>query len=141
MFHGFLSVNVCIDIFPFYLLNDRHNHLMSSPISSALKLYLRKIFLPQFLLLHPIFELYRFLDHIHSAVSISNEINPYKIFEWITSFKADKIELKNLPYRFQKISENIINDSKSTNFHSLSYALNKANSLFENLDYAYSTQL
>ena len=67
--------------------------------------------------------------------SISNEINPYKLFEWITSFKADKIELKNLPYRFQKISENIINDSKSTNFHSLSYALNKANSLFQNLEY------
>ena len=67
--------------------------------------------------------------------SISNEINPYKLFEWITCLKADKIELKNLPYRFQKISGNIINDSKSTNFHSLSYALNKANSLFKNLEY------
>tara|TARA_B100000475_G_scaffold30491_1_gene20223 strand:- start:531 stop:1565 length:1035 start_codon:yes stop_codon:yes gene_type:complete len=67
--------------------------------------------------------------------SISYETDPYKLFEWITKIKSEKIELKNLPFRCQKISENIINDSKSTNFHSLSYALNKANNLFKNSEY------
>ena len=46
-----------------------------------------------------------------------------KFYEWITNQKAKKIKFKNLPYRFEMISENIINDSKSTNFHSLSYAI------------------
>ena len=68
--------------------------------------------------------------------SISYETDPYKLFEWITKTKSEKIELKNLPFRCQKISENIINDSKSTNFHSLSYALNEAKALFKNSEYA-----
>ena len=67
--------------------------------------------------------------------SISYETDPYRLFEWITNTKSKKIELKNLPYRFEKISDNIINDSKSTNFHSLSYALEKANNLFKNSEY------
>ncbi len=65
-----------------------------------------------------------------SKESISYEMNPYKLFEWITKIKAEKIEFKNLPFRFQKISNNIINDSKSTNFHSLSYALKQAERVF-----------
>jgi len=67
--------------------------------------------------------------------SISYESDPYRLFEWITNIKSEKIELKNLPFRYQKISENIINDSKSTNFHSLSYAVDKANNLFKNSEY------
>ena len=67
--------------------------------------------------------------------SISYESDPYRLFEWITNIKSEKIKLKNLPFRYQKISENIINDSKSTNFHSLSYAVDKANNLFKNSEY------
>ena len=67
--------------------------------------------------------------------NISNEMDPYELFEWITKTKAKKMKLDNLPYRFELISKNIINDSKSTNFHSLSYALNKVDDLFKNQDY------
>ena len=67
---------------------------------------------------------------LSSKNNISAEMNPYKLFEWITKTKAKKIELKNLPFRFQEISDKIINDSKSTNFHSLSYALTQAKKIF-----------
>ena len=67
--------------------------------------------------------------------NISNQMDPYELFEWITKTKAKKIKLDNLPYRFEIISKNIINDSKSTNFHSLSYALNKVDDLFKDQDY------
>ena len=62
--------------------------------------------------------------------SISNITCPYELFEWITNHAAKKINFKNLPFRFEVISENIINDSKSTNFHSLSYALNETKNIF-----------
>ncbi len=62
--------------------------------------------------------------------SISNTTCPYELFEWITNHAAKKINFKNLPFRFEVISENIINDSKSTNFHSLSYALNETKNIF-----------
>ena len=67
--------------------------------------------------------------------NISNQMDPYELFEWITKTKAKKIKLDNLPYRFELISENIINDSKSTNFHSLLYALDKVDKLFKSQDY------
>tara|TARA_B100000886_G_scaffold64905_1_gene40562 strand:- start:2878 stop:3906 length:1029 start_codon:yes stop_codon:yes gene_type:complete len=62
--------------------------------------------------------------------SISFEIDPFKLFNWITGIEPKKIKFKNLPYRFERISENIINDSKSTNYHSLKYAMKKANACF-----------
>ena len=62
-------------------------------------------------------------------------MDPYELFEWITKNKAKKMKLDNLPYRFELISNNIINDSKSTNFHSLSYALNKVDDLFKDQEY------
>ncbi len=67
---------------------------------------------------------------------ISYETDPYKLFEWITESKPKKIKLKNLPYRYEIISETVINDSKSTNYHSLSYALKKANYLFNKSKYS-----
>ena len=67
--------------------------------------------------------------------NISNQMDPYELFEWITKTKAKKIKLDNLPYRLEFISKNIINDSKSTNFHSLSYALNKDDDLFKDQEY------
>ena len=67
--------------------------------------------------------------------NISNQMDPYELFEWITKTKAKKIKLDNLPYRLELISKNIINDSKSTNFHSLSYALNKVDVLFKDQEY------
>ena len=81
---------------------------------------------------HGDFELYKLSKEkiLLSKDSISYEMNPYKLFEWITKMKAEKIEFKNLPFRFQMVSNNIINDSKSTNFHSLSYALKEAKRLF-----------
>ena len=54
------------------------------------------------------------------------------IYEFITGTIPPKKELKNLPFRFQKINQNTINDSKSTNFHSLNFAMSKATKIFEN---------
>jgi|TARA_A100001015_G_scaffold178831_1_gene198787 UDP-N-acetylmuramoylalanine--D-glutamate ligase len=62
--------------------------------------------------------------------SISFETDPYNLFKWITGKEAKKIQLKNLPYRFEYFSEKIINDSKSTNYHSLKYAMKKAKRCF-----------
>ncbi len=41
------------------------------------------------------------------------------------------VDLNNLPFRFEMITESIINDSKSTNMHSLDYAIDKANIYFK----------
>jgi UDP-N-acetylmuramoylalanine--D-glutamate ligase len=67
--------------------------------------------------------------------SISYETDPYKLFEWITDTKPKKIKLKNLPYRYQMVANNVINDSKSTNYHSLSYALKEAKNFFKGLNF------
>ncbi len=52
------------------------------------------------------------------------------IYKFITGSSPPKKELKNLPFRFQKINQNTINDSKSTNFHSLKFALHEASEIF-----------
>ena len=44
-----------------------------------------------------------------------------------SNLDGNDINLSNLPFRLQKISEGVINDSKSTNSASLLYALNKLN--------------
>ena len=44
-----------------------------------------------------------------------------------SNLDANDVNLYNLPFRLQKISEGVINDSKSTNSASLLYALNKLN--------------
>lgn len=67
---------------------------------------------------------------------ISHETDPYKLFEWITQTKPKKIEFKNLPYRLEITSKNVINDSKSTNYHSLSYAIRKTKDYFNGLNYS-----
>ena len=54
------------------------------------------------------------------------------IYEFITGSIPPMKELKNLPFRFQKINKNTINDSKSTNFHSLEFAISKASKIFNN---------
>lgn len=61
-----------------------------------------------------------------------NPINPNiefisvgQIYKFITGKEIiDNFQFKNLPYRLEKISQGIINDSKSTNTASLNYALN-----------------
>ena len=53
------------------------------------------------------------------------------IYKFITGSIPPKKELKDLPFRFQKISHNIINDSKSTNFHPLKFAICEASKIFE----------
>ncbi len=65
--------------------------------------------------------------------------DPYEIFEWITGSKAQNQTFKDLPYRYQKISNSIINDSKSTNMHSLQYAIELANKGFQNKNYVLIT--
>jgi UDP-N-acetylmuramoylalanine-D-glutamate ligase len=70
-------------------------------------------------------------ERILSANKSTQENDPYLLFEWITKRKCEKTELKNLPYRYQLISKNIINDSKSTNTSSLKYAINNANMFFQ----------
>jgi len=67
--------------------------------------------------------------------TISNELDPYKLFQWITKTKSKEIKLKNLPFRYETVYKNIINDSKSTNSHSLSYALEKARDSFKGSKY------
>ena len=52
------------------------------------------------------------------------------IYEFITGSAPPMKELKDLPFRFQKINQNTINDSKSTNFHSLKYAMREASKIF-----------
>jgi len=52
------------------------------------------------------------------------------IYKFITGSIPPKKELKDLPFRFQKINHNIINDSKSTNSHSLKFAICEASKIF-----------
>ena len=74
-------------------------------------------------------------ERILEAKEKSYENNPYKLFQWITSKEAEVIDLHNLPFRFEIISKSIINDSKSTNMHSLDYAIRKANQYFNDDKY------
>ena len=53
------------------------------------------------------------------------------IYKFITGSMPPKKELKDLPFRFQKINQNTINDSKSTNSHSLKFALCEARKIFD----------
>ena len=52
------------------------------------------------------------------------------IYKFITGSTPPKKELKDLPFRFQKINQNTINDSKSTNSHSLKFAICEASKIF-----------
>jgi UDP-N-acetylmuramoylalanine--D-glutamate ligase len=74
-------------------------------------------------------------ERILEAKVKSYENNPYKLFQWITGKEAEVIDLHNLPFRFEIISKSIINDSKSTNMHSLDYAIRKANQYFNDDKY------
>ncbi|MBL6903021.1 MAG: UDP-N-acetylmuramoylalanine--D-glutamate ligase [SAR86 cluster bacterium] len=74
-------------------------------------------------------------ERILEAKEKSYENNPYKLFQWITGKGAEVIDLHNLPFRFEIISKSIINDSKSTNMHSLDYAIRKANQYFNDDKY------
>ncbi len=66
---------------------------------------------------------------------IKSEIDPCKLFKWITKTDAKEIIFKNLPYRYQIISEKVINDSKCTNFHALKHAIEKTNKKFFDSEY------
>lgn len=92
---------------------------------------------PDHLDYHKSFEEYQYAkEKILNAKKFSFESDPYNLFKWITGKKSKKIELMNLPYRFEFISENIVNDSKSTNSDSLLYAIKEANSLFKEDNYS-----
>ena len=52
------------------------------------------------------------------------------IYKFITGSMPPNKELKDLPFRFQKINQNTINDSKSTNSHSLKFAICEASKIF-----------
>jgi UDP-N-acetylmuramoylalanine--D-glutamate ligase len=58
------------------------------------------------------------------------------LYEWITGKKSKKLELQNLPLRFEFIKKNIVNDSKSTNSNSLFYAIKEANFIFNENNYS-----
>ena len=66
---------------------------------------------------------------------LKSEIDPCKLFKWITKTDAKEIIFKNLPYRYQIISEKVINDSKCTNFHALKHAIEKTNKKFFDSEY------
>ena len=72
---------------------------------------------------------------IFEAKETSTKSDPYELYDWIVGKKIKKQALKNLSFRFQKISKNLINDSKSTNSHSLKYAILKAAKYFGTNEY------
>ena len=73
---------------------------------------------------HGSFEEYkRVKKRILEAQKSSFENDPFELYKWITGEEAEAIQLADLPFRFQMISKSIINDSKSTNMHSLEYAI------------------
>ena len=86
---------------------------------------------PDHLDYHGSFEAYKSAkEKIQSSKNFSNENNPYELFRWITGKESKKLDLKNLPYRFAKITPSIINDSKSPNSNSLFFALENAINFF-----------
>ena len=58
-------------------------------------------------------------DYREFAIAFVSDIEP--------KLKVEDLNLSDLPFRLQKISPGIINDSKSTNSASLLYAINKLN--------------
>ena len=66
---------------------------------------------------------------LEAKKSIQND-DVNTIYEFITGSVPPMKELKDLPFRFQKINQNTINDSKSTNSHSLKFALCEARKIF-----------
>ena len=66
---------------------------------------------------------------LEAKKSIQND-DVNTIYEFITGSVPPIKELKDLPFRFQKINQNTINDSKSTNSHSLKYAEREASKIF-----------
>ena len=57
---------------------------------------------------------------------LPSNCNSFCIRHW-ADIERWELNLSNLPFRLQKISSGIINDSKSTNSASLLYAINKLN--------------
>ena len=66
---------------------------------------------------------------LEAKKSIQND-DVNTIYEFITGSVPPMKELKDLPFRFQNINQNTINDSKSTNSHSLKFALCEARKIF-----------
>jgi UDP-N-acetylmuramoylalanine-D-glutamate ligase len=92
---------------------------------------------PDHLNYHNSFEKYKTAkEKILQAKYSSHESDPYNLYEWITGKKSKKLELQNLPFRFEFIRKNIVNDSKSTNSNSLFYAIKEANFFFNENNYS-----
>ena len=92
---------------------------------------------PDHLNYHNSFEKYKAAkEKILQAKHSSHESDPYNLYEWITGKKSKKLELQNLPLRFEFIKKNIVNDSKSTNSNSLFYAIKEANFIFNENNYS-----
>jgi UDP-N-acetylmuramoylalanine--D-glutamate ligase len=86
---------------------------------------------------HGNFEDYKLAKQkILTAENVSYEADPYELCKWITGIEPQSQNLKDLPFRFQKITDSLINDSKSTNSNSLIYAVNKANIFFNEKNYS-----
>lgn len=86
---------------------------------------------PDHLDYHETFENYKKAKQkLLNAKNVSYENNPFQLYQWITGESPKHQVLKDLPFRFQKITNSIINDSKSTNSNSLNYAVDKANKSF-----------
>ena len=86
---------------------------------------------------HGNFESYKLAKEriLDAKKSISYEDNPYDLFEWITGQKSSEINLKKSSLQIPAYFKKIINDSKSTNYHSLSYAVKRANEIYLNDGY------
>ena len=66
---------------------------------------------------------------LEAKKSIQND-DVNTIYEFITGSVPPMKKLKDLPFRFQNINQNTINDSKSTNSHSLKFAICEASKIF-----------
>ena len=92
---------------------------------------------PDHLDYHGSFEAYKEAkEKVLQSNKTSIENDPFDLYKWITGKDIDRFELKDLPFRLQFISDSIINDSKSTNMHSLKHAIDKTNTFFKDSEYS-----